>query len=77
MEKSAAWDGYDAWNRALAAVIFTPANADRSVYLDMDDDVLIQVAAGGWGRADQAAADLAAVCGTLNLGGRDRYSPST
>lgn len=71
MEKSAAWDGYDAWNRALAAVIFTPANADRSVYLDMDDDVLIQVATAAGAVPDQAAADLAAaVCGTLNLGGQ-------
>src|SRR5213596_516752 len=64
-----AWQRYEAWNRALGSVLFTPANAGRPVYLDMDDDFLSEVAAAaGSGEADAARELALAVRDTLSLG---------
>jgi len=41
---SSAWDEYTAWNAAIAEVAFSPAHADRPVYLDLDEDNLAAIA---------------------------------
>jgi hypothetical protein len=62
---------YEAWNRAFSSVLFTPANAGRPVYLDMDDDVLSEVAVvAGWGEVEAARELALAVCDTLDLDAR-------
>lgn len=38
------WDEYSAWNAAIAEVAFSPAHADRPVYLDLDEDSLASIA---------------------------------
>ena len=64
----AAWERYAAWNQAFGSVLFTPANAGRPVYLDMDDDVLSQVAVKAGADQVDAAEQLAgAVRDTLSL----------
>ena len=64
----AAWERYAAWNQAFGTVLFTPDNAGRPVYLDMDDDVLSQVAVRAGVDPEEAAEQLAAaVRDTLSL----------
>jgi len=68
MAVPAAWQRYEAWNRAFGSVLFTSANEGRPVYLDMDDDVLSEVAASaGSGEADAAQELALAVRDTLSL----------
>jgi hypothetical protein len=70
MAMSSAWQQYHAWNEALGSVLFTSANDGRPVYLDMDDDVLSQVALeAGVEPGDIQAHLAAAVRDTLNLSG--------
>lgn len=64
----AAWERYEEWNRVLARALFTPSNEGRPVYLDMDDDVLAEIAeAAVLEQSDIAPQLFAAVRGTLNL----------
>jgi len=64
----ATWERYAAWNQAFASVLFTPANAGRPVYMDMDEDVLSQVAVeAGVDQSDAAEQLAAAVRDTLSL----------
>ncbi|HET9894974.1 MAG TPA: hypothetical protein VFQ44_08560 [Streptosporangiaceae bacterium] len=66
MAISVAWQRYDVWNQALSSVLFTPSNEGRPVYLDMDDDVLSQVALEAGVTATDAPTQLAdAVRATL------------
>lgn len=70
MAVSVAWQRYEAWNRAFGSVLFTVVNAGRPVYLDMDDDVLSEVAvSAGTGAPDPARELVAAARDTLNLTG--------
>lgn len=39
------WDTYDRWNTAIADVLFAPSEEVRPVYLDLEDDVLEELAA--------------------------------
>ena len=58
---------YEVWNAALASTLFTPENAGRPVYLDMDDDVLFRVSnATGVEQADAAVQLAATVRSTLD-----------
>jgi len=62
------WESYAAWNQAFGSVLFTSANSGRPVYLDMDDDVLAQVAAKADVDPRDAAEQLTlAVRSTLSL----------
>lgn len=68
MTVSSAWQRYEAWNQALAYVLFTTANGGRPVYLDMDEDVLARVAVEAGAEQADAAEQLAVtVRDTLNL----------
>lgn len=68
MTVSVAWQRYEAWNQALASMLFTAANDGRPIYLDMDEDVLSRVAMeAGAGQAAAAEQLAVAVHATLNL----------
>lgn len=65
------WEHYDRWNAALAEVLFSYEMADLPAYVDVDDEVLAQVAAEIGGPASSAGKDLASVVrGTLGLDDR-------
>jgi hypothetical protein len=65
---SSAWERYLAWNDAIAETVFTEERAGQPVYLDMDDVVLVDVAARLSVSAENAANELAdAVRSTLVL----------
>lgn len=67
-----AWERYEAWNQALSRVHFGPRNEGRPVYLDMDDDILQQVAVEAGVDPANAASDLvAAVRETLYMDAAD------
>ena len=54
------WRPYDLWNAALAEPVFTREHAGRSVYLDMEPEVLQQVASLIWPPIDPEAVDVEA-----------------
>ena len=63
-----AWERYELWNQAFSRVVFSTRNEGRPVYLDMDEDVLGNVASEAGFEPSQAADQLAeAVRGTLYL----------
>ena len=62
------WERYELWNQAFSRVVFSTRNEGRPVYLDMDEDVLGNVASEAGFEPSQAADQLAeAVRGTLYL----------
>jgi hypothetical protein len=62
------WDGYDAWNEAIAEVFFDGRHAHRPVYLDLEPEVLAEAASLAGAEAEDPLADLtAAVKKTLYL----------
>lgn len=64
----AAWERYEAWNQAFSRVLFGPNNEGQPVYLDMDDDILEQVAAeAGVDQSDVSSRLVAAVRETLYM----------
>lgn len=68
----AAWERYEAWNQAFSRVHFGPHNEGQPVYLDMDDDIVQQVAAEAGVDPANAAGDLvAAVRETLYMDAAD------
>jgi hypothetical protein len=63
-----AWTTFDRWNQAVVDVVYTPEKAGLPVYLDMDEDVLAQIAASAdFEGADPQYALLESVRGTLDL----------
>ena len=63
-----AWERYELWNQAFSRVVFSTRNEGRPVYLDMDEDVLGNVASEAGFEPSQAADQLTeAVRGTLYL----------
>lgn len=70
---SSSMASYSAWNRAVVDVVFTEGQVGRPVYLDMDDDVLLDIAKHVGGELEDPAAGLAAaVRSTLSLGAWER-----
>jgi len=64
------WTGYDAWNAAIADVLYSPAMAGVPAYLDLNDDVLAQIGLLVGESAENAEASLlAAVMQTLGTTG--------
>src|SRR6266508_274612 len=62
------WSAYDAWNEALAEEFFRGRWAGRSVYLDLEHDVLARVSAQvGVKDADPSQALVDAIRHTLHL----------
>lgn len=53
IEERVDWDRYRRWNAAIADVVYSPERAGRPVYLDLEDDVLADIAR----RAEPEAAD--------------------
>jgi superfamily I DNA/RNA helicase len=67
-----AWERYELWNQAFSRVVFSARNEGRPVYLDMDEDVLGEVASEAGFEPTQAADQLTeAVRGTLYLEASD------
>jgi hypothetical protein len=64
----AAWETYDRWNEAVAAVMFPELGAPEPVYLDMEDDQLEALASAMGTPADAVESELGrAVAATLDL----------
>jgi hypothetical protein len=62
------WARYERWNVAIAGVVYTPAQAGRPVYLDLEDDVIDAVRQlAEPDAADPNRALIEAVKGTLLL----------
>lgn len=62
------WERYDAWNVALASVLYGPEFAGVPVYLDMEEDVLYQVTQSiEPDETDPQSALARAVVGTLDF----------
>src|SRR5690606_33409765 len=68
MGESAMWRRYDLWNRAIVDVVYTPEMGGAPVYLDLDDDVLHQIAEQAEpGTSDPVLGLVSAVKPTLRL----------
>lgn len=62
------WETFDRWNQAVVDVVYTSEKAGLPVYLDMDEDVLRDIAAAaGYEGDDPEQALLEAVRATLDL----------
>lgn len=62
------WGTFDRWNQAVVDVVYKPEKAGLPVYLDMDEDVIRDVAsAAGYDGADPEQALLEVVRSTLDL----------
>ena len=55
---SAIWRAYDHWNTALSETVFNQNLADRAVYLDMEPEVIQQVAVSIWPSATLSTDDV-------------------
>lgn len=66
------WDRYETWTNAIASVVFSNAAAGHPVFLDLEDDVLGDVASAAGAAGDEAVPCLVeAVRATLNLKSSD------
>lgn len=54
------WGKYELWNTAIADVVFSTENAGMPVYLDLEDDLLAEVAKAAGDAPEDAADALAA-----------------
>ncbi len=62
------WQTFDRWNRAVVAVVYTTEKAGLPVYLDMDEEILREIAsAAGYEGPDPQRALCEAVRETLDL----------
>lgn len=57
-DSQAVWRPYELWNDSLAETVFTPEHAGRSVYLDMEPEVLQRAAEEIWPSVADAGIDL-------------------
>ncbi len=57
-DSRAVWGAYELWNDSLAETVFTPERAGRSVYLDMEPEVLQRAAEEIWPPVADAGLDV-------------------
>lgn len=65
-----AWSSYMKWNEAIADVLFPETESPEPVYLDLEDEALLEIGARAGVDSDQAAQLGKAVANTLERGPR-------
>lgn len=74
MPTSAQWDAYDRWNQMLAEVLFPPQDVPSPVYLDIEDEVLSELATrSGVPESEVLGELIGTVAATIDLGSSQAF----